>query len=62
MMGMARTCEKTKNFLATVETVNEVIVMYPDFTAADNEKCRLLLMVIYQKIFFFQLFKVGDWE
>lgn len=44
-MGKARASEMMKKFSVTIETLNEIIVIYPDFIPAQSEKCRLLMII-----------------
>ena len=45
LMGKARASEALKKFPVTVETVNEIIVMHPNFALAQAEKARTLMMI-----------------
>ncbi len=51
MMGRARAAELIKKFTITIDTINEVNVLYPEFVPALNEKAKLLMMVYISIIF-----------
>lgn len=40
-MGRARASELMKKFTVTIDTLNEIIVLYPHFTPALSEKARV---------------------
>ncbi len=41
LMGKARSSELLKKFSVTIETLNEIIILYPQFTPALSEKARV---------------------
>jgi hypothetical protein len=47
MMGRARAAELVKKFTITIDTINEINVLYPEFVPALNEKAKLLMMVTF---------------
>ena len=48
-MGLSRSAELSKKFSNSQDTINEVIIEYPDFKIAQNEKAKICMMI-------------GDWE
>jgi len=45
MMGRAKASEMSKKYTVTLATINETIIIYPNFLPAQIEKNRLLMMV-----------------
>jgi hypothetical protein len=41
LMGKAKASELMKKFTITLETLNEIIILYPQFTPALSEKARV---------------------
>ena len=48
LVGKARASEALKKFPTTVETVNEIIVMHPQFALAQAEKARVFIGIFYK--------------
>ncbi len=45
MMGLVKASEISKKYNVTFDSINEILVMYPNFQAAKNLKAKISLMV-----------------
>lgn len=49
LLGLAKISELNKKYQITLDAINEIVVVYPNFPYAMTEKSKILMMI-------------GDWE
>ncbi len=56
LMGRAKSNELKRKFDVTLDTINEIIVLYPDFKSIQVEKAKFLMIVLNFYYFYIYIY------